>query len=60
VAVCKSVEKVDAGRAKWRDCGLETWRSRQRAWTSSLGRDWILERLRKELRVLRPGGESPD
>lgn len=52
----RSDAKVVDGREKWRDCGFEACRSRQRAWISLLGSVVIFSRSRNELRVLMPGG----
>jgi len=55
-AAASRVRNVEAGREKWREEGLEAWRRRQRFWISEEGRDRILEKSRKELRVFIPGG----
>lgn len=48
--------KVEFGSEKWSDCGFEACRRRQRVCISFCGRVEILERSRKESRVLTPGG----
>ena len=52
----RSAAKVDEGRAKCTDCGLEAWRRRQSTWTSFAGSGATLSSARKESRVLTPGG----
>jgi hypothetical protein len=48
--------KVVVGREKWRDCGFEACRRRQRVCTSFWGSLETLGTSRKEWRVFTPGG----